>query len=303
VISPGIPTRYSFTGREFDTETGLYYFRARYTDPRTGRFLSEDPNGLGGGDHNLYRYVGNSPTNATDPTGEFFVPIIAAAVGGLVGGIVAYVVGGSVVQGAISGAIAGLTGGLLGPLVAGAFGGGVVGAVVGGAVVGAVADATVQGVGLSLGWQCSYNLRQTVTAAGLGAAAGLVGRLRTPTTGGPTLAAPTPSPGPPVHSRYADGTPVFEGRQPPRISGPEASARGYPHTVLRWDPVNGRLYQGREFGPGNIPIRDVDFTNPTFPNGTVRPGHPGPPHQHPWIPNNPNNPRAGYRRGGPEPLQ
>ena len=109
--------------------------------------------------------------------------------------------------------------------------------------------------------------------------------------------------GPRIHSRYADGTPVFEGQQPPRITGPEAAAQGKPHTVLRWDPVNGRIYQAREFGPDNTPIRDIDFTNPTFPNGTVRPGHPGPPHQHRWIPNNPNNPRAGFRRGGPEDLQ
>jgi RHS repeat-associated protein len=32
-----------YTGREFDTETGLYYYRARYYDTITGRFLSEDP--------------------------------------------------------------------------------------------------------------------------------------------------------------------------------------------------------------------------------------------------------------------
>lgn len=38
-------------------------------DPRVGRFLSEDPIGFGAGDANLYRYVFNSPTNATDPSG------------------------------------------------------------------------------------------------------------------------------------------------------------------------------------------------------------------------------------------
>lgn len=35
--------RFLFTGREYDSETGLYYFRARYQDPRLGRFLSRDP--------------------------------------------------------------------------------------------------------------------------------------------------------------------------------------------------------------------------------------------------------------------
>lgn len=38
-------------------------------DPRIGRWTSEDPIAFEGGDANLYRYVGNSPTNYTDPTG------------------------------------------------------------------------------------------------------------------------------------------------------------------------------------------------------------------------------------------
>ena len=60
--------RFKFTGRELDF-TGLYYYRARYYDPRTGRFISEDPAGFRAGDTNLSRYVANSPTNAIDPTG------------------------------------------------------------------------------------------------------------------------------------------------------------------------------------------------------------------------------------------
>src|SRR5512146_2032922 len=34
---------FQYTGRELDSETGLYYYRARYYKPATGRFLSEDP--------------------------------------------------------------------------------------------------------------------------------------------------------------------------------------------------------------------------------------------------------------------
>ncbi len=60
---------FSFTSREFDPETGLYYYRNRYYDAQTGRFLSEDPFGFGADDVNLTRYVGNNPTNLTDPFG------------------------------------------------------------------------------------------------------------------------------------------------------------------------------------------------------------------------------------------
>ena len=67
--NPDAGDRFKFTGREFDSETGLYYYRARYYDPSTGRFLGEDPLGFAAGDQNLFRYVFNIPTNYTDPTG------------------------------------------------------------------------------------------------------------------------------------------------------------------------------------------------------------------------------------------
>jgi RHS repeat-associated protein len=53
--------RFGYTGREFDQETGLHYYRARYYDASIGRFIGEDPVGFGAGDTNLYRYVGNRP--------------------------------------------------------------------------------------------------------------------------------------------------------------------------------------------------------------------------------------------------
>nr|WP_017326744.1 RHS repeat-associated core domain-containing protein [Synechococcus sp. PCC 7336] len=67
---PSVNFRFSFTGREFDEQTGLYYFRARYLDPSTGQFISQDPIGFAAGDVNLYRYVGNSPLNFIDPSGN-----------------------------------------------------------------------------------------------------------------------------------------------------------------------------------------------------------------------------------------
>ncbi|MGB6544366.1 MAG: RHS repeat-associated core domain-containing protein, partial [Candidatus Acidiferrales bacterium] len=57
-----------YIGREFDTETGLYFDRARYLDPRTGRFLSEDPIRFSGGD-GFYTYASNSPVSFLDPSG------------------------------------------------------------------------------------------------------------------------------------------------------------------------------------------------------------------------------------------
>jgi RHS repeat-associated protein len=60
--------QHGYTGQVFDTETGLGYFKARYYDPHSGRFLSEDPQRDG---ENWIDYVGNNPINATDPTGMF----------------------------------------------------------------------------------------------------------------------------------------------------------------------------------------------------------------------------------------
>jgi len=62
---------YTYTGREFDAETGFYYYRARAYDPRPGRFVQTDPVGHAGWDTNLYTYVDNDPTNQTDPFGLY----------------------------------------------------------------------------------------------------------------------------------------------------------------------------------------------------------------------------------------
>jgi RHS repeat-associated protein len=63
--------RYKYTGAEADAETGLVFDHARYYDPATGRWLEQDPKRFGAGDPNLYRYVGNDPTNAADPSGRW----------------------------------------------------------------------------------------------------------------------------------------------------------------------------------------------------------------------------------------
>jgi len=62
---------YQFTGRQYDSETGLYYYRARYYNVEIGRFIQPDPIGYNDG-MNMYVYVGNNPVVYTDPMGLSF---------------------------------------------------------------------------------------------------------------------------------------------------------------------------------------------------------------------------------------
>ena len=70
-----------YTGRENDAN-GLYYYRARYYNPTTGRFISEDPLGLAAG-INIYAYAADDPVDLNDPSG-MFVNLAAGCVAGVV---------------------------------------------------------------------------------------------------------------------------------------------------------------------------------------------------------------------------
>jgi RHS repeat-associated protein len=85
-------------GQYYDVESGLHYNCFRYYDPIVGRYISQDPIGYAAGDFNLYRYCGNDPVNAFDPTGEaiplavlgiaFLVHTIGGAITGAAGGMI-----------------------------------------------------------------------------------------------------------------------------------------------------------------------------------------------------------------------
>ncbi|MEO6211815.1 MAG: RHS repeat-associated core domain-containing protein [Gemmatimonadaceae bacterium] len=59
---------FKYTGREYDPETQLYFYRARYYDPSLARFVSEDSIGQNGG-ANQYSYANDNPINTNDPSG------------------------------------------------------------------------------------------------------------------------------------------------------------------------------------------------------------------------------------------
>lgn len=95
-ISSLVRTSYTFSNREWDEESGLYYYRARYYDSHSGRFMQEDP--VGGVEDlpitltSKYIYGNNNPMRYVDPNGKFAIAIIwaAAAIGSAIGGYVSY---------------------------------------------------------------------------------------------------------------------------------------------------------------------------------------------------------------------
>jgi RHS repeat-associated protein len=72
-----IGNSFRYTGREFDPESGLHYYRTRYHDSAVGRFTSEDLTRFKGGT-NFYPYVNNRPVTFTDPIGTCLLQLVTS---------------------------------------------------------------------------------------------------------------------------------------------------------------------------------------------------------------------------------
>jgi RHS repeat-associated protein len=70
ITASGYGITHLYTGQRWESALGLYDLRNRYYAPSLGRFLQPDPIGFAGDAANLYRYCGNNPVNASDPSGE-----------------------------------------------------------------------------------------------------------------------------------------------------------------------------------------------------------------------------------------
>jgi len=138
--SPLVRTSYSYTGREYDSESGYYYYRARYYDPAVGRFLQKDPKpgklSTPLSVINSFNYAANNPVNVLDPSGQGWWSSWGRSLAIGIG------------IGIAAGLTGGLAGGLLGASLASSLG---ISAAAGGAIVGAITGAIVGG-GLRAAW-------------------------------------------------------------------------------------------------------------------------------------------------------
>lgn len=184
-------------GHYHDSETELHYCSARYYDPKTGRYLSQDPLFLDGGNSNFYLYCGGDPLNFIDPTGEFIFTaiVVGAVVGAAIGAGIEYYRQSktnkptdwkAVGKAALIGGAIGAIGGGVGAAVEGLFAAGVAATVGGGAVVGFASGvasslaevcptALLTGESKSIGEIAKDVLLDGINGAGIGALTGGVG--------------------------------------------------------------------------------------------------------------------------------
>jgi len=171
------PNMLGYTGRELDSETGLYYYRARYYDPEIGRFLNEDPLGFEAG-KNFYAYCKNNPINFNDPTGFYTglddaVFMGGGALVGLAGQGVVDLFRGELsnwqdyVAAGVGGAVAGEALLYTGPVGAGAIGG-------------ATSNIVKQRLNISTGIQDNFDFGSLAFDTTIGAATGYIPGVKIP---------------------------------------------------------------------------------------------------------------------------
>jgi len=118
-----ITNPFRFSGQYLDGESGFYYLRARYYDPATGQFASQDP--LISTTREPYGYVRNNPTSGSDPSGlcwPWCTMLIGAAIGVTLYVGLSYATGHHPTwAGAAGAAAAGAVAGLVGPAAGGAI--------------------------------------------------------------------------------------------------------------------------------------------------------------------------------------
>jgi RHS repeat-associated protein len=329
----GFREDYGFTGKEEDVEVGLAYFGKRFLSPYLGRWVSADPLAIhspGAADLNLYAYVRGAALKAIDPLGlqeapspqdipdgGYPAPTDMATPGGKgVVNVTEIVISAKPRPKQAAPAAAPTNGSEAGEAVLGLLGTQALAAAKSAASTGAEGALTLACPMCSayLAYERAGEPSELATNPGklledpyvLADVTGqivpgaVVGGLASSASRLPKLSLERPSP--PIHSRYPDGKPVLEGRQPGKIKGPDTNAEGRAHTRVQWDESNSRVYKARQYDPGGVPVRDIDFTHPTFPDGRLRPNHTVP-EQHRWKPNDPKNPRAGYERQPGEPLE
>ena len=68
-------TPYKFNGKEYDEETGLYYYGARYYEPRLSLWISVDPSTEKYPTVSGYVYCANNPVKLVDPDGNVVIPV------------------------------------------------------------------------------------------------------------------------------------------------------------------------------------------------------------------------------------
>ena len=73
-------TPYLFNAKEFDEETGMYYYGARYYEPRLSLWMSTDPRSIDMLQVSPYSYCFNNPIVLVDPDGEIPTPKEGAAI-------------------------------------------------------------------------------------------------------------------------------------------------------------------------------------------------------------------------------